>query len=135
MKNFEFFIFTPAGHSDPSLAIAGSRAGGIGIFNAECEQNIDVTEQALEKLASHARHAFGIKLGQNIPAGLLDVLLLQYSSGLQWVIFDVDSAARYADWIQQYRDMGGRVLLEAVDTQTGPGASRRSAARRLKAVD
>ncbi len=33
--DFDFIVLTPAGVPDPSLAIAGSRAGAIGVLNLE----------------------------------------------------------------------------------------------------
>ncbi|MBT8132444.1 MAG: nitronate monooxygenase, partial [Gammaproteobacteria bacterium] len=84
-----------------------------GIFNAENHTAIDAVESALDHLALHARNPYGIKLGHDYPMDLLDVLLLQYSKGLQWVVFDIEKAVDQADWIKRYRDMGGKVLVQA----------------------
>ena len=113
LKSFNFFIFTPAGHDDPSLAIAASRAGGIGVFNAECHSDVGVVEAALGRLSIHARNPYGIKLGHVIPAELLDVISEQYAKGLNWVVFDVEIAGQHTDWIKHFRADGGQVLLEA----------------------
>lgn len=112
MKDFKFFIFTPAGHDDPSLAIAASRASGIGIFNAECHADSKPVINALERLAEFAHNAFGLKLGHNAPDDLLDYILEHNSKGLRWLILEADTACQLGDWIQAYRAAGGQVLVE-----------------------
>ena len=112
MRDFRFFVFTSAGHGDPSLAIAASRAEGVGVFNAECHTSVKPVAAALDRLAQYARNPYGIKLGRTFPAGLIDRLLAQHSKGLHWVIFDASGAALQADWIQSYRETGGNVLVE-----------------------
>jgi acyl transferase domain-containing protein/NAD(P)H-dependent flavin oxidoreductase YrpB (nitropropane dioxygenase family)/NADP-dependent 3-hydroxy acid dehydrogenase YdfG len=112
MKGFRFLIFTPAGHDDPSLAIAASRAGNIGIFNAECHPDTKPVIKALERLAEFVHDSYGLKLGRNTPADLLDYILDRYSKGLHWVVFDAESVPEYNQWISAYRKAGGRVLAE-----------------------
>ena len=119
MKDFRIFISTPAGHDDPSLAIAASRAEGIGIFNAEAHTDPKPVIQALERLAEFARNSFGLKPGHNSQDELLEIALDYYSKGLHWVIFDAESAQRQTRWIQAYRGAGGQVLIEVCRWEDG----------------
>jgi len=119
MKDFRIFISTPAGHDDPSLAIAASRAQGIGIFNAECHTDSKPVIQALERLAEFARNSYGLKLGHNSQDELLEIVLDHYSKGLHWVIFDAESALHQTKWIKAYRDAGGQVLIEVCRWEDG----------------
>ena len=91
MRDFRFFIFTPAGYDDPSLAIAASRAEAVGIFNAECHTDSQPVIEALERLAGFARNSYGLKLGRSVSDDLLDHVLDDYSNGLHWIIIDAES--------------------------------------------
>ena len=62
MNDFTQFVFTPAGLGDPTLAIAASRAGAVGVYNAELEADARRTVASLERLAAHAQGPFGVKL-------------------------------------------------------------------------
>jgi acyl transferase domain-containing protein/NAD(P)H-dependent flavin oxidoreductase YrpB (nitropropane dioxygenase family)/NADP-dependent 3-hydroxy acid dehydrogenase YdfG len=122
MSNFLFFIYTPPAHDDPSLAIAASRAGGIGIFNAECHHELAPVVTALERLSEFARNPYGIKLGHDIPDGLLDKIIERCSDGLHWTVFDAESAVGQHAWINDYRAAGGQVLIETCRWDTRLGA-------------
>ena len=58
MAQFITFVFTPAGQRDASLAIAGSRAGGVGVLDAELEASLDAVVEDLQRIATHARAVF-----------------------------------------------------------------------------
>ena len=112
MQSFRFFVYTPAGHDDPSLAIAASRAGGIGVLNAECFSDVRSVASALGRLAHHARNPYGIKLGCRLASGLTDRLLAQYSKGMHWLIVEPAVAAQNTEWIRNFRETGGQALVE-----------------------
>ena len=62
MRTFEFVAVTPPGLADPSIAIAGSRAGGIGLLDLEFSQNEETAFKAVSRLARYANSDCGIKL-------------------------------------------------------------------------
>ena len=55
MADFVKFVLAPAGLRGASLAISGSRAGGVGVVNGELENDFAVVLGELEFLATHAR--------------------------------------------------------------------------------
>ena len=112
MADFITFVFTPSGHREVSLAIAGSRAGGIGVLDAELEPRLDAVVEDLERVASHARGPFGLRLGA-ITDGTADALRPFVRSGLAWLIVDLDAVQEAAAFIGEMRDAGVRVLAEA----------------------
>ena len=65
---------TPAGLPDPSLAIAASRAGGLGVLDLEYTRDQQVALNGVQKLAQHARNDFGIK----VDSGDIELLAKRY---------------------------------------------------------
>lgn len=114
MDNFSLFVFTPAGLGDPTLAIAACRAGAVGVYNAELEVDARRTVAALDRLASHVRCPFGVKLDaidETIAAGLRGLA----GHNLGWVIVDVELLAVHREVLDALRRGGVRVLAEVRD--------------------
>jgi acyl transferase domain-containing protein/NAD(P)H-dependent flavin oxidoreductase YrpB (nitropropane dioxygenase family) len=55
-------VLTPPGLADPSIAIAASRAGGLGVLDLEYVQDRQTALSGIRELARHARSDSGIKL-------------------------------------------------------------------------
>ncbi|WZO99323.1 SDR family NAD(P)-dependent oxidoreductase [Isosphaeraceae bacterium EP7] len=60
--DFDLIVLTPPGSPDPSLAIAGSRAGAIGVLNLEFADDPDAALAALARLGRHGRGRIGVLL-------------------------------------------------------------------------
>ena len=87
---FKLMVVSPPGLLDPSLAIAASRAGGLGVLDLEYSDDTQAALDALERLARFARKDFGIKLGRDsLP--LLKEVLSEPPSGLRAAVL-VDGA-------------------------------------------
>ena len=108
---FITFVFTPSGHRDVSLAIAGSRAGGIGVLDAELAPRFDTVVEDLERIATHARGAFGVRLGSIADANA-NSLHPFVQRGLAWLIVDLDAVEQAGDFVREMREAGVRVLAE-----------------------
>jgi 3-oxoacyl-(acyl-carrier-protein) synthase/NAD(P)H-dependent flavin oxidoreductase YrpB (nitropropane dioxygenase family) len=67
MRMIQLIAMTPPGMTDPSIAIAGSRGGGLGVLDLEYTQDERAVFAALTKLAQYTRGNCGIKLdGANV---------------------------------------------------------------------
>lgn len=62
-RAFQMIILTPPGLIDPSLAIAGSRAGETGVLDLEYAKDEEAAREAVGKLALYGGKQIGIKLG------------------------------------------------------------------------
>ncbi len=111
MTSLMKFVFSPVGLEDVSLAIAASRAGAIGVYNAEFDSHVRASQRALVRLGRHAHGSFGIKLGP-VDAALEAQLLEAAGSGLAWVVIDAERAASLLPLIHVLRGRGARVLAE-----------------------
>ena len=58
MADFVKFVLAPLGLRGTSLAISGSRAGGVGVLNAELTNELAAVLPELASLATHARGPF-----------------------------------------------------------------------------
>lgn len=106
--DFTVFILNPNGLPDPALAVAGSRAGAVGVLNAENGMAPAEMGVALRRLAL-PRKPYGLKWGGlERPAGWQD----QSASKPSWLILDAGRNLPLLTDLQPYRAGGGRILLE-----------------------
>lgn len=61
-QELQMIVLTPPGLTDPSIAIAASRAGGLGVLDLEYVRDREAALGAVQELAEYARGDFGIKL-------------------------------------------------------------------------
>lgn len=109
---FQLLAFTPAAEPHPSLAIAASRAGLIGVFNAEFGLPADDLAAALGRLEGAARGAWGLKLRQLAGAAGEVALRFIAEGRLRWLIVDAEAAAGAAERLAAARAGGCQLLLE-----------------------
>lgn len=62
MQSFRFIVLTPPCLPDPSIAIAASRAGFVGVLDLEYIRDEQSALNAIAKLARYAKKDCGIKL-------------------------------------------------------------------------
>jgi acyl transferase domain-containing protein/NAD(P)H-dependent flavin oxidoreductase YrpB (nitropropane dioxygenase family)/NADP-dependent 3-hydroxy acid dehydrogenase YdfG len=118
MADFVKFVLAPAGLRAASLAITGSRAGGVGVVNGELQNDFAVILGELELLASFARAPFGLKLDA-LEGGRADALLPFVARGLHWLILDLESLAASATDIDELRRAGLKILAEVRTSDAG----------------
>ena len=111
MTPFIQFVFTPAGMGDVTLAITASRAGAVGVLNAELDTDPRQILSLLRTLARQARGDFGAKLDAIHP-DLAAALPAMATAGLRWLIVDRAVVAAHAALLRELRQAGVRVLAE-----------------------
>ncbi|MCG6870709.1 MAG: SDR family NAD(P)-dependent oxidoreductase [Gammaproteobacteria bacterium] len=111
------FVLTPAARLDVApMVTAASRAGAVGVVNAEANPDPEQLAPLFSQLAE-ARD-WGLKLGEVTDAWLA-WLKSARPEGLCWALVDVDEAARLADWAPVFRRNGGRLLIETCEWDGG----------------
>ena len=118
MSDFLTFVLAPAGLRGPSLAISGSRAGGVGVLNAELTNDFAPVLQELSVLATHARGDFGLKLDR-LGVGQAELLEPFVARGLAWLIVDLGCVSSCAEAIGGLRRAGLKVLAEVCTPGAG----------------
>jgi len=115
-SSFQFVIVTPAGFPDPSLAIAASRAGELGVLDLEYTDDLVGALAALDKLAEYARNDFGIKIGRE-SEDLLAKIIAQAPKRLKTVIL-AHHIPQQLKMIEEWRSRSPvRVLVEATSLE------------------
>lgn len=61
MDKFQIITLTPSGFPNAAIAIAGCRAGGLGVLDLEYCPHPQAANEALRSLASNTRSTFGVK--------------------------------------------------------------------------
>ncbi len=111
MNKFKIFVYTPAGHDTAGLAIAASRAGGVGILNAELSTDPDRLLKELDILSQKATGQYGIKIDASEDR-ILKATAEYARKGMGWVVIDGELVPECKDWISKFRQMGTSVLAE-----------------------
>ena len=84
VTTFRILTYTPLAHDDAALAIAGSRAGGIGVFNAQAHGDTSTVLRALRDLARHGKGDLGLRLPDNHETST--AVLQELPEAIQWVV-------------------------------------------------
>ena len=62
MHTFQLIALTPAGTTDPTIAIAATRAGAVGVLDLEFRSHDQAALEAVKRLAQFVRKPFGIRI-------------------------------------------------------------------------
>ena len=112
MQKFQIIVLTLPGFPDPSLAIAASRAGGLGVLDLEYTNDKRDAVDGIRKLAHYAGNDFGIKVNTNAGDFLAEIIpdLPVY---LKLVILNYTDPRKLGREVQALRDRGLTVILES----------------------
>ena len=105
-------ILTPPGLPNPSLAIAASRAGGLGVLDLEYTHNKQTTRESIKELAKYTRNDFGIKLNADAIEFLAEITS-DLPEHLRVVILTYADPQRLEQQVQTLRGRGLTVILES----------------------
>jgi len=105
-KRFKLTALTPAGLPNPSLAIAASRAGALGVLDLEYIRDRQAGLNGIQRLAQYARNDFGIKVdGDDIE--LLAAVTSDLPEHLKVVIL---THGDLRNWRKRYRPFVTKVF-------------------------
>lgn len=116
MQHFQFAALTPPGCHNPSIAIAASRAGGLGVLDLEYSQNERAALDAIAKLAQYAKQQCAIKLdGQ--PSALTDHVVAVLPPLIDVVILTSAAPDDLHRQVQTCRRQGRTLILEVTSLE------------------
>jgi acyl transferase domain-containing protein/NAD(P)H-dependent flavin oxidoreductase YrpB (nitropropane dioxygenase family)/NAD(P)-dependent dehydrogenase (short-subunit alcohol dehydrogenase family) len=111
MRKFRFITLTLSGLTDPSIAIAASRAGEIGVLDLEYRSSLHDGLAAISKLGRFAQRQCGLRLDGTDERFILEVLS-RLPPLVQIVILTVTERRSLTEHIRAFKDLGRKVLLE-----------------------
>ena len=111
MTDFVTFALLPAGLRSPALAIAASRAGGVGVVNGELEADSAALVHELDDVGRRTRGDYGLR-ADRIDAELDAALRAHARQGLRWLVLDAEGVPAQRSLIADLRAAGVKVLAE-----------------------
>ena len=116
MRDFRILCLTAPGAADPSVAVAASRAGALGVLDLELACDEPAALLALGRLARLARADCGVKLdGTRIP--FLDAVARALPGRVRTVLLTPGDPDLLRPRIAAWRAAGVEILVEAVSME------------------
>ena len=113
MNDFVLFASTLAGISNPSVAIAGSRAGGIGLLDLELETDKTAALKNIEMMAKYAGAETGVKLS-GCPSPFLQEIVSTLPKSVTNILLTYKSSTYLEQTLTILRQADIRIYLECV---------------------
>ena len=117
MNKLQFAVLTPPGLPDPSLAIAASRFGALGVLDLDYCPTPQAMRQALADLSRYAAHPFGVRVHYR-QQELLDVLLDSRPQGLDTLLLVGTDPQGLQAQIEVMQDRLRQIFVEVLDVKT-----------------
>ena len=117
MGIFRIIVLTPAGEPEPSMAIAASRAGELGVLNCEQSRDKKAVVGGIERLDKYAKKDFGIKLDGQANDFFMEIssyLTESMPDRLRYIILTPGSIQNLRKYIHTFHDLGLTVFLESI---------------------
>jgi acyl transferase domain-containing protein/NAD(P)H-dependent flavin oxidoreductase YrpB (nitropropane dioxygenase family) len=102
---------TPPGLTDPSIAIAASRAGELGVLNLERTQDEVAARDAIARMTHYARRPCGVKL-DGCPSVFVDRIVRDLSEQIEVVVLTPWDPAALRPQVTDLRRRRLTILLE-----------------------
>ncbi|HMM40682.1 MAG TPA: beta-ketoacyl synthase N-terminal-like domain-containing protein, partial [Thermomicrobiales bacterium] len=118
---FEILVCSPPGMPDPTLPIAGSRAGAIGILNLELVADLGLAVDAIDRLVTFGRGRFGVLLDGD-AADLRAAILDRAPAAVELVCIMPSSAGAVAAGVRDVHAAGRRAFVVATSEEVGRAA-------------
>jgi acyl transferase domain-containing protein/NAD(P)H-dependent flavin oxidoreductase YrpB (nitropropane dioxygenase family)/NAD(P)-dependent dehydrogenase (short-subunit alcohol dehydrogenase family) len=123
MAEFKIITLTPPGFPDPGIAIAGCRAGGVGVLDLEYTGDVKAAQQSIQRLERFAGADFGIKLaGSNIE--FLEAVTTHLPPRLRLVILSRGSLPNLEQSVARLSALGLDIILECTSLEDAQRAER-----------
>jgi acyl transferase domain-containing protein/NAD(P)H-dependent flavin oxidoreductase YrpB (nitropropane dioxygenase family)/NAD(P)-dependent dehydrogenase (short-subunit alcohol dehydrogenase family) len=123
LRDFQIFTSMLPGVPDPSVAIAGSRAGGIGILDLEYAEDCLRAQEDISKVSEYARNEFGIKL-RGYDDQFLSGIISSFPQNLRLAILTYGDFEKLQQIVTLLHRQGLRVLLECTSLEQAQAGER-----------
>lgn len=114
MKDFQLVALNPPCDVEPSVAIAGARAGCLGILSLEWTTDLKLAHQAIDTLVRFSRGSVGIKF-DTANRELVESLLDNLPPAIKVVILVPSDQAMIRQYVGQLRTQNPDIWLEVTN--------------------
>jgi acyl transferase domain-containing protein/NAD(P)H-dependent flavin oxidoreductase YrpB (nitropropane dioxygenase family)/NAD(P)-dependent dehydrogenase (short-subunit alcohol dehydrogenase family) len=112
VPDFSLVALTPPAMLEPSIAIAASRAGALGVLDLEFADDERAAQQAVDKLARHTQQPCGVKLAGGTEQ-LTGAILGRLPDAVGTVLLTPDHPDNLLRHVETLHRQSRKVLLEA----------------------
>jgi len=123
MRDFQIICLTPPGSADPTIGIAATRAGALGVLDLELTLDLRAAAAALRAMDRFCRAPFGVKLDGR-RTDFLDGVTGALPERARTVLLTPGDPDALAGRVRSLRAGGIRVLLEATSIDEAALAAR-----------
>jgi NAD(P)H-dependent flavin oxidoreductase YrpB (nitropropane dioxygenase family) len=113
---FQVIALTPPGLPDPAIAIAASRAGGIGILDLEFNADVNASIRNINEMARFSRNICGIKLNGEDGSFISD-LTPEFPENLGVVILTHCEPEKLRSYVKEFHQKDRLVFLEVTSLE------------------
>ncbi|GAX59675.1 polyketide-type polyunsaturated fatty acid synthase PfaA [Candidatus Scalindua japonica] len=108
---FHFIALTPSGLPDPSIAIAASRSGGIGVLDLEYINDFNIAISNIKKMVRYSKNTCGVKLnGQD--ESFVSRLISELPETIGFVILTLCKPEQLKIFVNKFHLRNCLVILE-----------------------
>jgi acyl transferase domain-containing protein/NAD(P)H-dependent flavin oxidoreductase YrpB (nitropropane dioxygenase family)/NAD(P)-dependent dehydrogenase (short-subunit alcohol dehydrogenase family) len=111
MRRFQLIVLTPPGLLDPSIAIAASRSGELGVLDLEYAYQDQAARAAISKMSQYTSHVCGIKLDGRAQ-GFIDTVTSDLPEQVRVIILTPTEPDSLIPQVKALHDRNLSVLLE-----------------------
>jgi len=115
-QDFQVVAFTPPGSADPAIAIAASRAGGLGVLDLEFTGDVNIAINAINTMIRQARGACGIKLSSHDEA-FVNSLIPRLPQEIRVAILTPASQSQLTAYIDLFHSQNRLVVCEVTSIE------------------
>jgi NAD(P)H-dependent flavin oxidoreductase YrpB (nitropropane dioxygenase family) len=126
MMNFRIIALNPSGLIDPSIPIAASRAGGLGVLDLEFIKDEGDAYPAIDKLAQYTQTSGGIKIGM-VSQNFFKKLLSNLPELINVVILTANEPHRLSNQVASLHKKKIQVLFEVSSVDKARAATEANA--------
>jgi acyl transferase domain-containing protein len=116
---FDFIVLSPGGAPDATLAVAGSRAGALGVLNLEFVTDSERALGELGRLSRSTRTRWGVLLRE---AGLLAGILAARFEGLETILISSQAGSTLGDLVERAHAAGLKAYAVATTLEKARSA-------------
>ncbi len=121
MRSFDIVALAPSGLSDPVLAVAASRAGGIGVLNLTGASDLVAAESDIARMMRHADQRTGVRIG-GFDSGAPARLAALIPAAVDYVVISAPTAAREPGLLAALQRVHRQVWIEVTSVEEANGA-------------
>jgi NAD(P)H-dependent flavin oxidoreductase YrpB (nitropropane dioxygenase family) len=111
VRSFDIVALSPSGLTDPALAVAAARAGGIGLLDIGPDSTPSTAEADIQRMLRHAKNRVGVRIGE-FPAGACDAIHALIPRDINYIVVSSQTARSNPELLARLRAPERQIWVE-----------------------